>query len=178
MDRYEGYDYRIDGGGCGAGGSRWHPRHPRLTYQTVRVPTVQHFTTGQEEPSVIKDSLSRTFNSRIRQSILKTDWCRIVEQLTAEELLKFSGNPLFVVNAIAEEFGCELSSVGWDKFVGVRFVKRYGRNKVILKVLVNRDLFADPPQLEALLRATLPKRVAVANDKNTIREYFGPAASH
>ena len=127
---------------------------------------------------MIKDSHSQTFNSRIRLSILKADWRRIVEQLTAEELPKFSDNPLFAVNAIAEEFGCELSSVSWEKFVEFRFVKRYGRDKVILKVLVNRDLFADPPQLEALLRATLPKRVAVANDKNTIREYFGPAASH
>ena len=127
---------------------------------------------------MIKNSLSDTFNSRIRLSILKADWCRIVEQLTAEELLKFSDNPLFVINAIAEEFGCELSSVSWEKIVDVRFVKRYGRNKVILKVLVNRDLFADPQQLEVLLRATLPKRIAETNDKNTIREYFGPAASH
>ena len=126
---------------------------------------------------MIQDSPSQAFNSRMRLSILKADWRRIVEQLTAEELLKFSDNPLFVVNGIAEEFGCELSSVRCEKCVEFRFVKRYGRNKVIMNVLVNRDLFADPPQLEALLRATLPARVAVANDKNTIREYFGPAAS-
>lgn len=126
---------------------------------------------------MIKDSHSQTFNSRIRHSNLKADWRRIVEQLAAEELLKFSDNPLIVINAIAEEFGCELSSVNWDKFVELRFVKRYGRDKVMLKILVNRDLFPDPTQLEALLRTTLPKRIAVANDKNTIREYFGPAAS-
>ena len=82
-----------------------------------------------------------------------------------------------MISGIAEKFGCELSSVRCEKCVEFRFVKRYGRNKMIMNVLVNRDLFADPPQLEALLRATLPARVAVANDKNTIREYFGPAAS-
>jgi hypothetical protein len=126
---------------------------------------------------MIKDSNGQTFDRKIRRSILEADWCRIAEQLTAEELSGFSDNPLFVINAIAEEFGCELSSVSLEKFVDIRFLRRYGRDKTILKVTVNRKMFADPPRLEALLRTSLPKRVAVANDKNTIREYFGPAAS-
>jgi hypothetical protein len=125
-----------------------------------------------------QDSLDDMFNSRIRQSILNADWLRIVEQLTADELLKLPDNPLFAINAIAEEFGCELSSVSWKNLVEICFVKRYERNKMILKILVNRELFCDPPQLEGLLRTKLPKKVARANDKKTIRLYFGPAASH
>ena len=124
------------------------------------------------------DSLSQTFNSRLRRTILIADWCRIIEQMSAEELTKFRDKPLFKVNAIAEEYGCELSSITWDKFVDVRFMKRYDPHKVMWNMLVDRDFFADPPELEALLRAMLPKQVGSANDRNTIREYFGPAAGN
>lgn len=127
---------------------------------------------------MIQDSLDDMFSSRIRQSILNADWLRIVEQLTADELLKLPDNPLFAINALAEEFGCELSSVSLIKIVEICFVKRYERNKMIMQMLVDRDVFVDPPQLEGFLRAELPKQVAVATDKNTIRVYFGPAASH
>jgi hypothetical protein len=127
---------------------------------------------------MIADSLSRTFNSRMRLSILKADWRRIVKRMSAEELGRFPDNPLFAINAIAAEFGCELSSVGWGKSVEVRFVKHYGPNKVMWKVSVDRRLFADLPGLEALLRAMLLRQVAAANDRNTILQYFGPAAGN
>lgn len=130
---------------------------------------------------MIKDSLSQsqsqTFNSRIRLSILAADWRRIAEQMSAEDARKFSGNPLFAIKAVAEELGCDLSSVSWGKTVALSFVKHDGRSKVMWKVLVDRPLFTDPTRLETLLRATLPRQIAVAADKNTIREYFGPAAS-
>ena len=125
-----------------------------------------------------KDSLSQTFNSQVRRTILTADWCRIIEDLTAEELDKFPDNPLFMINEIAEEFGCELSSVKWDKFVDIRFVKRYGPHKIMWNMMVDWNFRADPPEMETLLRAMLPKQVGMANDKNTIREYFGPAGSN
>lgn len=127
---------------------------------------------------MIKDNHSQSFSSRLRLTALMADWERLADQLTAEELLKFSGNPLLAINAIAEEVGCELSSVGLEKSVELRFVRRYGCNKVMLNIRIDRDLFSDPSLLEEMLRAMLPKQVAVANDKNTILEYFGPAASN
>jgi len=107
-----------------------------------------------------KDGLSQNFNSQVRRTILTADWCRIIEDMTAEELNKFPDNPLFMINATAEEYGCELSSVKWDKFVDVRFVKRYGSHKIIWNMMVDCNFLADPPEMETLLRATLPNRLA------------------
>lgn len=121
-------------------------------------------------------SPSETFNTKMRLSILESDWHRFAAQLSPVDLLKFPDNPLFAINAIAEEYGCELSSVGWETLVELRFVKRYGRNKVMWTIKVDHDLFADLQGIEALLRITLPGNVGVANDMNTIREYFGPAS--
>jgi len=127
---------------------------------------------------MIEESHSRTFNGRIRRAMLEADWRRIAGGLTAEERRNYADNPLLAVNATAEEFGCELSSIGWSKSVEVRFVKHYGLNKVMWKVYIDRRQFADPPRLDALLRAMLPRQVATANDRNTILEYFGPAAGN
>ena len=127
---------------------------------------------------MIDHNLGRTFKSRIRTAILEADWRRIAGQMSAAELGRYSDNPLLAVNATARDFGCELSSVGWSKTVELRFVKHYGQNKVMWKVSVDRRLFADLPRLEGLLRALLPRQVATANDKNTILEYFGPAAGN
>jgi len=126
---------------------------------------------------MIKDSRTQMINSRIRLSILESDWRRMLDRMTAEEARQFSGNPLLAIRATAEELRCDLSSVSWGKTVTLRFVKHDGRNKVMWKLLVDRTLFADRKRLDSLLRATLPRQVAVAADKNTIREYFGPAAS-
>ena len=126
---------------------------------------------------MIEHSLSQQFNSRVRQSILKADWFRVVENLTAEELQQFPDNPLFRLNGVAGEFGCELSSVRWEDLLELRFVRHYGYNKELWTITVNRDVCTNPAQLEEMLRAMLPGQVAAANDRNTIREYFGPAAS-
>lgn len=125
---------------------------------------------------MIKGNLSQTFNSRLRLSTLESDWHRIARQMSPVELLKFPDNPLFAINAIAEEFGCELSSVRSELLVDLRFVKRYGRNKMMWTMTVDHDLFADWEGLEALLRTALPGQVAMANDRNTIHDYFGPAS--
>ena len=126
---------------------------------------------------MINDSRTQTINNRIRLSILEADWRRMVGRMTAEEAHQFSGNPLLAIRATAEELGCDLSSATWGKTVALSFVKHDGRNKVMWKLLVDRTLFADAKRLNSLLRTSLPRQVAVAADKNTIREYFGPSAS-
>ena len=126
---------------------------------------------------MIKEAQSGTFNSRIRHAILEADWRRIARQLSERERRAFPDNPLFAVNAIAREYGCDLSSVRWNDCVEICFLRHYRWNKVMWTVPVDREIFADLVILEAMLRAMLPGHVAAANDKNTIREYFGPAAS-